>query len=390
MHDAGRHVAGLRLSLAQDKAPLALLLAAGCSAGVKGGDDQPLIPAVAGMTSALRARIEASVDNERFQRLLICLTEDGNDEPNLEDWLSTVRALRAVAAGAPVRGLAKDDLDALETAITSGIVTLVDRELPGAETPFHAVASWARAIERELPVELFTTNYDLLLEAAFEQLRAPLFDGFVGARRPFFDIASVQAGALPPIPARFTRLWKLHGSVNWFLSDGGDVIRENHGQGSRRLIHPSHLKYDESRQMPYLALLDRLRAYLSLRGALLVTCGYSFRDDHINAVLAEALAANATGSLIGLMHSNLDSYPKAVMLAQRHPNMVLYAREGAVIGTRRDPWTLEGGAVPTGIVGIEDDGDDLGQVEVKLGSFDCFGALLTGLLGPSRPDSDER
>jgi hypothetical protein len=249
-----------------------------------------------------------------------------------------------------------------------------------------------------LPVELFTTNYDLLLEEAFEQLRSPLFDGFVGARRPFFDNASVQAGVLPPIPARFTRLWKLHGSVNWFLTDDGDVIRDSDGAGRRRLIHPSHLKYDESRQMPYLALLDRLRAYLSQRGALLVTCGYSFRDDHINAVVGEALAANATGSLIGLMRSGLERYPEAVKLAQRHPNMALYCRDGAVIGTNRDRWTHEGGSLPIGIARIDGDGDggkDEGEgegdkeegdrIEVELGSFDCFGDLLTSLLGPLRP-----
>jgi hypothetical protein len=52
MHDAARHIQGLRLSLGQDKAPLGLLLAAGCGMSVQAGD-APLIPGIAGMTAIL-------------------------------------------------------------------------------------------------------------------------------------------------------------------------------------------------------------------------------------------------------------------------------------------------------------------------------------------------
>jgi SIR2-like domain len=208
MHDAGRHVQGLRLSMAQDKAPLALLLSAGCPAGVEVGG-VPLVPAIGGMTDALRATLEASKDQDAFALLLACLYEDKVDKPNVEHWLSMVRALQAVAAGAPVRGLSKTQLDDLEKAITDAIVELVECELPATGTPFHAMAAWAGAVERELPVEVFTTNYDLLLEQAFESMRSPFFDGFVGVRQPFFDNASVLAGTIPALPPRFTRLWKL-------------------------------------------------------------------------------------------------------------------------------------------------------------------------------------
>jgi hypothetical protein len=383
VHDASRHVRGLRLSLAQDKAPLALLLAAGCPAGVKNAAGDPLIPAMAGMTAALRASLKTSEHQEAFRALLTCLAEDGKADPNVEDWLSAVRSLRAVATGGAVRGLSKEQLEKLEEAIAGGIVDLVECELPD-ETPFHAVAAWAAGLERELPVEVFTTNYDLLIEQAFESMRGPYFDGFVGVRRPFFDNASVLAATRPEIPPRFTRLWKLHGSVNWFLTDSGEVVRTPEAPGVRRLIHPSHLKYEESRQMPYLALLDRLRGYLTQRGALLVTCGYSYRDGHINSVIGEALGGNATASLIALMRSGSTSYPEATAMAAKHANMALFAKDGAVIGTRRGPWQCDAASSQ---LGIQLDGK---SVEVTLGEFGQFGELLTGLLGRPRSEIDDR
>ncbi len=375
VHDAARYAKGLRLSLAQDKAPLGLLLAAGCAVAVRPGGT-PLIPDIAAMTTALTTELSAGDDRASFDKLVACLAEDGVAHPNVENWLSHVRALRLVAGGGAVRGLAGVELDALETAITEGIVALADKELPDAETPFHGVAAWAGALDRDLPVEIFTPNYDLLLEQAFESMRRPYFDGFVGARAPFFDNASVSPSDQSPVPPRFTRLWKLHGSVNWYLTADGDVTRCQAAAGMRRLIHPSHLKYDETRQMPYQALFDRLRAFLGMRGALLVTCGYSFGDRHINAVLMDALQANPTASVVGLVHGTLSNYETAKNLALHQPNFGLYARDAAVIGTREGPWEADdAGAV--GVTGV--DTNSAGEVELLLGDFAAFGRFLAGL-----------
>jgi hypothetical protein len=375
MHDAIRHVQGLRLSLSQDKAPLALLLAAGCPVAVKVGGSA-LIPDIAGMTAHLTRELSSSAEKEAFAKLLKCLDEDGIADPNIEHWLSQVRALRLVAGGGNVRELSRDELDGLERAITEGIVGLADKDLPTAPTPFHSVAAWAGAVERDLPVEVFTTNYDLLLEQAFEATRRPYFDGYVGVREPFFDNASVSWANEPTLPSRFTRLWKLHGSINWYLAGDGTVTRSQLGAGRRRLIHPSHLKYDESRQMPYLALLDRLRAFVAQRGALVATCGYSFGDQHINALLQEGLQANPTASLIGLGHGELTRYPAARQLALVQSNFGMYARDGAIIGTREGPWQVDA-TPPTDVPGVHENG---GKWEVRLGNFVEFGILLQGLL----------
>lgn len=112
------------------------------------------------------------------------------------------------------------------------------------------------------------------MEQAFEAYKIPYFDGFIGARQAFFDLASMENDELP---SRWGRLWKVHGSVNWWRTKRDDVVRRDSGAamlpGERQMIYPSHLKYDQSRRMPYLAMLDRLRAFLSRGQAVLVTCG---------------------------------------------------------------------------------------------------------------------
>ena len=171
------------------------------------------------------------------------------------------------------------------------------------------------------------------------------FDGFVGVRRPFFDNTSIFGRHAARRSRRGSPgCGSFMARSTGFSPTTGEVIRTPQAEGRSPADPPvaSQVR-GESADAPYLALLDRLRGYLAQRGALLVTCGYSYRDNHINAVLGEALDGNATGSLIALMRSKLETYPEATALAARHPNMALLARDSAVIGTREGPWTVRGG-----------------------------------------------
>jgi len=231
-------------------------------------------------------------------------------------------------------------------------------------------------------VEIFTTNYDLLAEKALEQVGVPYFDGFVGAYNAFFDIQAIEED---PLPARWARLWKLHGSINWGLSASDRVVRKPNPDGiERRLIHPSHLKYDESRRMPYLALHDRLRAVLKEPDLVVVTCGYSFRDEHLNEVLHEGLARNPSAVLFGLLFDELDAYPQARRLAVegRARNLLLLARDQAVIGGAVGAWqAVDDPERATKIPGIQ---LASGAIKCRLGDFEEFAKLLGELTGKTR------
>src|SRR5439155_16028530 len=93
----------------------------------------------------------------------------------------------------------------------AAIVNKTPKDLKSHLTFSH----WVGALytQRTHALEIFTTNYDLFIETAFEDAGVPFFDGFVGSVHPFFAPESVDvedASVLPP--KGWTRLWKLHGS----------------------------------------------------------------------------------------------------------------------------------------------------------------------------------
>lgn len=171
------------------------------------------------------------------------------------------------------------------------------------------------------------------MEQALEESSAPYFDGFIGARKAFFDLAAVEDEDL--LPPRWNRLWKIHGSLNWRLENETDVVRTDQKTDKQSyLIYPSHLKYDQSRKMPYLAMLDRLKAFLLAPSSLLFICGYSFADEHINDVICRSLDANPTAHVFAFVHGDLEAerYKLACHCALATPNLSLLGFDKAIIG----------------------------------------------------------
>ena len=216
----------------------------------------PLIPDVRGLTEWVRTELK---DDETFKLLIKELKKAKKDINNIEDILSFIRDMLQVAKGNNVRGFTESQLINLEKNVCRKIFKRMDVPLPDKETPFHMLGKWISSIDRKIPIEIFTTNYDRLTEQALEDLEVPYFDGFVGARKAFFDLRAVVESKL--IPEHWTRYWKIHGSINWYLEElngqkkvyRSSEIKENESH----LIYPSHLKYEQSRKMPYLALIDR-------------------------------------------------------------------------------------------------------------------------------------
>lgn len=393
LHDAYKQLDFLRQCLSNDKRPIGIFLGAGCPMAVAtaDGQDKPLIPDIDGMTKAVRDAISQDSQCSPFlKKIDEQFKQDGQINVNVEHILNRVRDLRRVAGSEPVRGLSATDLDKLDEKICQAIHDLVNKALPSTDTPYHCVASWIDAIRRENPVEIFTTNYDLLMEQAFEDCRVPYFDGFAGSRRPFFDIRAMDEDKLPP---RWARLWKLHGSINWYQATNKGVFRGATSEvGQKRVIHPSHLKYEESRRMPYLAMMDRLRAFFRQPMATLIICGYSFRDDHINEVIVQGLQATHTAVAFALLFDKLANYRQATELAAERSNLTLLARDAAVIGGRESGWLEKEAASVPQVSGRwvkwtgndQDPEDSKLKAEFLLGDFDCFGQFLHELIGVTR------
>lgn len=372
-HELGPSIDVLSQCLSQSKRPLAIFLGAGCPAAVRvpGENDTsaPLIPDIAGLTNAVTEELQPSALKAKLGILATGLSQDFNRIPNIEDMLTRLRTLTTVVGDQSVRGLDAMDIGNLEKGITELITSRVLVGLPLPPTPYDDLAVWIGSVSRSAGIRLFTTNYDLLVEEALERNEVPFFDGFVGVTQPFLDNGEVDSDDLP---ARWARLWKLHGSANWTLLPNGRVVRRAPKNAEeRRLIHPSHLKYDESRRMPYLVMQDQLRGFLRQHSATLVTIGYSFGDEHINDLLDQGLRGNATAAAFALLHGPVAKYANASKLARALANLTVLALDGGVIAGREGSWEASADGHPT---------------ECKLGDFAELGIFMRRLVG--RPAAD--
>lgn len=349
-HDPRKQLRFLKQSLSQTKKPIGFFLSAGCPLAVKmSPDEYPLIPDVSGLTNSINNLLKSPDGNKNdYDALLEELTKSGKNSDNVEDILSFIRGLKDVSKGGEVRGFTEQKLIDLEKNICEKIVERMNVALPSKETPYHKLANWISSVDRDVPIEIFTTNYDLLMEQALEEIAVPYFDGFVGSRQPFFDLRAIEDNLAPK---HWTRLWKIHGSINWYQQSNNEVCRLSFPNDRlfSHLIYPSHLKYDHSRKMPYLALIDQLNNFIRQNSSLLIVSGYSFNDEHLNNTIMSALISNPTSMVIALLFDCLtyieagstevkNRYQNALELGLKRANLSLWSYDEAIIGTIRGKW----------------------------------------------------
>jgi hypothetical protein len=344
-HDVLRFATDLSAKLATRSRHVGAFLGAGAARACG-------LPDVSGLEAAILDELQA--DDEQVMRTLL-------ENRNLEQVLSRLRRIAALVSGTEtVDELSADAAAKLDQAVCALIVAALD--LGGATLePMRQFASWAARANYHRPVELFTVNYDLLIETALEEIRALYFDGFVGTLNARFQTELVEqwpeeAGAL--VPAAFVRLWKLHGSVNWEWTADQEIVRLGHPvtTGRAAAIYPSDTKYEESRRVPFLVLQDRFRRALHQGETLMLISGYSFSDDHLNELLFNAATRRERSELIAFCYSDI---PTALAdRAERTPNLQAVAPSEAIIGGIRAEWAT----LPDALAGVwEDDAFVLGD-----------------------------
>jgi hypothetical protein len=335
VHNPDRYMADLRQILSQGKKRIGLLVGAGAPVSLR-VDEQgkmadkglPIIPDVAGLTEHVM-KVLAPDDLKVINALL----PDLGETPNIETILTKIRRLSQAIGSAEVQGLNGQGYEELAARICECIGKKVSPSLPDGVNPFTELVSWIGGINRQHPVEIFSPNYDLLMEEAFEKALQPYFDGFSGAHKPFFDPTSI---ANDQLPSRWSRLWKIHGSLGWDIS-GNTVIRTGN-RNATSLIYPDHLKYDQITRQPYSALFERLKEFLMTPDSILICTGFSFFDAHITAVMDEAMEANKHTSIIAFQYKKLAEEQYACELARKRPNLSVYGRDGAVIYGIEGEW----------------------------------------------------
>lgn len=328
MYDPVEEALELREQLASPRRKVGFFLGAGTSmaAGLEG---------IRELTEGVRVAL--SPDLQPLYDSVKSSVEHGT----VEDILSRVRVYRELLRGTERKldGFDETSAKALDIAICQAIAGSVNNPPPNGLEAHHTYVEWCRLALREQTTEIFTTNYDLLLENAFEDIGIPFFDGFVGAVNPFFVPESVDADGTDldsdyyP-PGSWIRLWKLHGSIGWrILTDprGTRVVRFGNNTGTGELlIYPSRDKYADSRKLPFITFMDRLRRFLMIGETTLVVMGYSFGDQHLNEILYQGLRSNRRLNVVALQ---FDSMSEELKRASRtYHNLSVYSADLASVG----------------------------------------------------------
>lgn len=165
---------------------------------------------------------------------------------------------------------------------------------------------------------IFSANYDLAFEYAFDNLGVHYIDGFSGFHKRYFkpetfeyDIfypGSTTSGKVQRIE-KVVRYFKLHGSLSWVNSESRDAnnlygieeksleLIESLKKKGEIIIYPSAVKKSYTLDLPYSELFRQFASTITQSQSVLITVGYSFGDDHFNDIIYQALS-NPTFTLI--------------------------------------------------------------------------------------------
>lgn len=153
-------------------------------------------------------------------------------------------------------------------------------------------------------VNIYTPNYDLFNEIALEKNRIHYTTGFKGGVHKVFTPSMFKLRLVDdehrykdrwdPV-RRFIKLYKIHGSLNWYQNEDGEIIQldnnenEENDKRDRRMIYPYMAKHNLTRQSPYSELFREFSINMQRSNSVLFIMGYGFPDEHINQIIKQGL-----------------------------------------------------------------------------------------------------
>jgi hypothetical protein len=255
----------------------------------------------------------------------------GREQGNLEDQLRAanelLRGLEILGKSAEAEKLRTElnsTLDKFAKSILQSEIGIATADAARREHAFNTLVTFLMSFASRAGVRdrlnIFTTNYDRLIEAGAELAGLHLLDRFLGNLTPIFRSSRLDLDMHYNPPgirgeprylegvARFT---KLHGSVDWVQADHdirriglpfgagvfGPYLRApglNGASAHKLMIYPNAAKDRETSDYPYVELFRDLAAAVCRPNSALITYGYSFGDEHINRVIRDMLTIPST------------------------------------------------------------------------------------------------
>jgi len=197
-------------------------------------------------------------------------------------------------------------------------------EKGGFDSNFAIAELFAKVIQPSPnKVSVVTTNYDRIAEYAADIIKATTVTGFEGSLIRELDVPS-QSTNIKRIKARerTVEIWKVHGSLDWFLSDDGQFrsyplstkIPPSH---SPMIVLPGKGKYSKTYEDPYRTIITQADAAFSGAGSYLCI-GYGFNDEHIQPRLLNEIKKGKAIVILakkrtGACKKNLDGVKKYII-----------------------------------------------------------------------------
>lgn len=175
--------------------------------------------------------------------------------------------------------------------ITADDLVLLQRAATGEE-PFP-LSDLVRGLFKSTnnTIHIVTPNYDRVAEYAADIADYVHATGFVPGfirRREGADIITIRKGSYA---ARVVRIWKVHGSLDWFEDTKGKItclpLADTLPPGfSPLIVTPGVSKYERTHDEPFRSAIQGADSALGAANAVLCI-GYGFRDRHIQPKLIE-------------------------------------------------------------------------------------------------------
>jgi SIR2-like domain len=228
------------------------------------------------------------------QKLLDDLKGTEGRPANIEDLVNYLLRLRLLAESrkTPLEqvGWERDSIDQELAHIQKAVVEAVGLDWKPSSYHQRFLTRLVSGRPRK-PIDIFSLNYDTVLEASLEMLKLRYTDGFVGSENAYFSPTVFEE---IPADVPFFRIHKLHGSVNW-IKDNDDTIRRRPvnslGDAPRAVVYPAEQKHLQTQFGIYDLLMRRFRERLrdNNTNTKLIVLGYSFRDEHINVAIEDSI-----------------------------------------------------------------------------------------------------
>jgi hypothetical protein len=289
-----------------------------------------------GMNPVTFEHFDSEINSEAEKSAASAGREKGNIEDQIRVASELLRGLEIISSNSKearesamaLRNDLTKTLQAFAASILKGENGLVTAKPTQLEQAFNYLVSFLMSFASRTGtrdrLQIFTTNYDRLIEAGAEAAGLHLLDRFVGSLAPIFRSSRLDVDMHYNPPgirgeprylegvAKFT---KLHGSLDWINSNktirrigipfGAENIEPYlkapglmNVEALQLMIYPNSAKDRETAAYPYVELFRDFAAAICRPNGTLISFGYGFGDEHINQVIEDMLTIPSTHLVI--------------------------------------------------------------------------------------------